>query len=242
MLSALSRTAARALSPQARWDDWSSSQEPYDAEILYLDLELCDVLRPLPEIAWSKIAHLCSRTVSPAYRKLRDTFQDDMDRLAGIMAELELSSVEAAEHAARFEDAPFCHGRTSYLERPPSKRRRSSAATDDNAPLVIPGFDPSIPTIVITPCPSQPREAACLVPFQDAQFGNRLTVPTHPALNSAFPPQMAMPVPLVEHWRYEDGHWAALLPHPEEQVKRGMFSRPLPSRRRKVCVGRRHRA
>ncbi|KAK7465260.1 hypothetical protein VKT23_005239 [Stygiomarasmius scandens] len=31
--------------------------------------------------------------------------------------------------------------------------------------------------------------------------------------------------PLVETWRWKDGHWQAVLPGIEEQVKRGMFSR-----------------
>ena len=98
-------------------------------------------------------------------------------------------------------------------------------------PLVITNPDPSIPTIVVTPCPSLPRELACLVPYQDAAFGNRLTVPTHPALNDAHPPLVAKPFPLVERWRYEGGHWRAQLPPVQEQMSKGMFSRPLSTRR-----------
>ena len=39
------------------------------------------------------------------------------------------------------------------------------------------------------------------------------------------------PFPLVERWRYEDGHWRAQLPPVQEQMSRGMFSRPLSTRR-----------
>ena len=87
--------------------------------------------------------------------------------------------------------------------------------------------DPSIPTVVVTPCPSRPREVACLVPYQDSAVGNRLFVPTHPALNDAHPP-------LVEHWRYEDGHWRAQLLPVQEQMSEGMFSRPLSTRRQRA--------
>ena len=101
--------------------------------------------------------------------------------------------------------------------------------------LVISSSDPSIPTIVITPCPSQPRDPSCLVPYQDVSFGNRLAVPTYPVVNDSFPPMLPKPAPFVDRWRFKDGHWWAVLPAPEEQSTRGMFSRPM-SRRRRVCV------
>ncbi len=109
---------------------------------------------------------------------------------------------------------------------------------------MITNDDPSIPTIVVTPCASLPRASACLIPYQDAAFGNRLPVPTHPALNDVFPPLVAKPFPLVERWRYEDGHWYAQLPPVQEQMSKGMFSRPLSTRRQRapdaarVCAAR----
>ena len=90
----------------------------------------------------------------------------------------------------------------------------------------------------MTPCPSLPRSEACLVPYQDAAFGNRLPVPTHPALNDVFPPLVAKPFPLVERWRYEDGHWRAQLPPVHEQMRKGMFSRPLSTRRQRALLER----
>lgn len=88
-----------------------------------------------------------------------------------------------------------------------------------------------LPIIMITPCPSEPHDTSCLVPYQDAAFGLRLTVPAHPVLNEVFPPLVTKPFPLVENWRYENGHWRALLPSLEEQVTKGMFSRPIATRR-----------
>ena len=109
--------------------------------------------------------------------------------------------------------------------------RFSSQVTDE--PFTIRSCNPEIPTIVITPCPTQERDRSCWVPYRDASFGNRLSVPMHPAVNNVFPPLVAKPAPFVEHWRFIDGHWRALLPSLEEQMQKGMFSRPALSRRRK---------
>ena len=80
------------------------------------------------------------------------------------------------------------------------------------------------------------------MPYQDAAFGNRLPVPTHPALNDVFPPLVAKPFPLVERWRYEDGHWRAQLPPVQEQMSKGMFSRPLSTRRQRALDASRTRS
>lgn len=100
----------------------------------------------------------------------------------------------------------------------------------------------AIPQIVITPCPTEPRDPSCLVPFQDSLFNTRLTVPNHPTVNSVFPPLLPdvpvsqRPLRAVEMWRYERGHWLAVLPSVEEQARRGLFSRGL---RTKGCAARR---
>ena len=98
--------------------------------------------------------------------------------------------------------------------------------------LVIPSSDPSIPTIIVTPCPTLPRDRSCLVPYQDVSFGNRLAVPNYPVVNAAFPPQLPKSLPFVDNWCFKDGHWWAVLPPLEEQMKRNMFSRPVSRRRR----------
>ena len=99
-------------------------------------------------------------------------------------------------------------------------------------PLTIRNDDPSIPTIVMTPCDIQPRESSCWVPFQDACFGNRLVVPAHPVVNDVYPPLLARPLPLSRNWEYAGGHWHVVLPPVDEQVRRGLFSRALGARRR----------
>jgi hypothetical protein len=103
---------------------------------------------------------------------------------------------------------------------------------EPEGPLVIWNKDPSVPTIVITPCDAQPRESSCWVPFQDACFGNRLVVPAHPVVNEVYPPLLARPLPLARSWEYTGGHWRAVLPTVDEQVRRGLFSRTLTARRR----------
>ena len=94
-------------------------------------------------------------------------------------------------------------------------------------PPMITNPDLSIPTVVVTPCPSRPHEVACLIPYQDAAFGNRLLVPTHLMLNDAHPPLVARLFLLVDGWQYEDGHRRVQLPPVQEQMSKGMFSRPL---------------
>jgi hypothetical protein len=99
---------------------------------------------------------------------------------------------------------------------------------------VITNKYPSIPTIIITPCPTLPRDRSCLVPYQDVSFGNRLAVPMHPVVNDVFPPLLPKSAPHIERWRFKDGHWWAVLPSLEEQTKRGLFSRPI-TRRKRIC-------
>lgn len=98
-----------------------------------------------------------------------------------------------------------------------------------------------IPRIIITPAPPQQcREMSSCVPVQDTSFGARLTVPSHSALNTSHPP-MAAPfyphAPLhvtVRNWTYRFGHWCAVAPALDEQERRGIFSRPISARRRKM--------
>lgn len=97
----------------------------------------------------------------------------------------------------------------------------------------------SIPRIIITPAPPQHfREMSSCVPVQDTSFGSRLTVPSHSALNASHPPLVAPCYPhalihvSVRAWTYKYGHWCAVAPGIEEQERRGIFSRPMSSRRR----------
>ncbi|EMD32520.1 hypothetical protein CERSUDRAFT_118562 [Gelatoporia subvermispora B] len=236
MISRIARSAGRALRAPLDAEDYASTRE----ELLLVDVDgLRELVRPLPDIAWAKVAQACVRTVSPVYRAISNTLHDDVEEVARLLADLETPSLaapseevanKAGQSSVLPSETPSLTVATPPLDRPPRKRRRSSAAT----PIVITTSDPSLPTIIITLCPSQPRDRACLVPYQDASFGNRLAVPAHPVLNAVFPPLVAAPCPLVEQWRYERGHWRALLPDPEEQFAKGMFSRPFLGRRQKA--------
>jgi hypothetical protein len=89
-----------------------------------------------------------------------------------------------------------------------------------------------IPEIVVSPPPDIGGEVSCWVPCQDAAFGARLVVPEHPTVNDVHPP--LVPPTRKNHWastwperrwKWQAGHWRIVLPSPEEQMRRGMFSR-----------------
>ncbi|KAI0830786.1 hypothetical protein BC628DRAFT_1408188 [Trametes gibbosa] len=248
MLARLSQAAARTLLSTVEFGEQCSATGE-ERELLSLNVEdVHGLVRPLPHLAWGSVSDICSRTLTPVYNALSNALHDDVEQLAQLFADLEASHeregyFEPAErdvvparlwHGSHADGLPSPHPASTL---PPRARRRSSVKRSDG-PLVITNEDPSIPTIVVTPCPSLPREPACLIPYQDAAFGNRLFVPTHPALNDVFPPLVAKPFPLVERWRYEDGHWCAQLPPVQEQMSKGMFSRPLSTRRQRACTAR----
>ncbi|KAI0673607.1 hypothetical protein C8Q78DRAFT_637939 [Trametes maxima] len=255
MLARLSRAASRTLLSSIELGERCSSMES-DGETLSLNVEeVYQLVRPLPHLAWSRVSDICLRTLTPVYNAITTTLHDDVEGLVQLFADLE--TAHERERAAYFEPAerdvlptrlPHCDiPDASSLSQPasalPPRRRRASPdrVSESDEALVIINDDPSIPTIVVTPCPSRPRESACLIPYQDAAFGNRLFVPTHPALNDAFPPLVAKPFPLVERWRYADGHWYAQLPPLQEQMSKGMFSRPLSTRRQRALDAARAR-
>ena len=96
---------------------------------------------------------------------------------------------------------------------------------------------------MITPCEGEgegegeragEERTCCWVPVQDACFGKRLVVPAHAAVNEVFPPQLGMGRAgvLARQWEYADGHWRAVLPSVDEQMRRGLHSRAVSHRRR----------
>lgn len=193
---------------------------------------------------------LCGQTIEPVYRGLKHVVEEDLDTVARLLSELDPFGQELEQTNENLEVAPQPQLSSSpspriYLaeesastrpeislpERPRRKRRRSSALVE---PLVIKPTHPSAPTIIVSPCLSQARETSSWVPYQDAAFGARLTVPTYAPSNSAFPPLVA-PSNLDNHaddWMYADGHWCAVLPTHDEQCRRGLYSRSMVSRRR----------
>ncbi|CDO73149.1 hypothetical protein BN946_scf185007.g204 [Trametes cinnabarina] len=213
MLTRLSQAVSRKLISTIDLDEQCSASG-HDRELVNLNVEeLCQLVRPLPHLAWSTFSDVCTRTLTPVYSAISNALRDDVEQLAQLFVDLEAS-----------------HERQAYYEVEVMLIERQ----DVDDPIVIHHHDPSLPTIIITPCPSAPRESACLVPYQDAAFGNKLPIPTHPALNDVYPPLVAKPFPLVENWRYEDGHWHAQLPPVQEQMSKGMFSRPLSTRRQRA--------
>ncbi|KAI0785306.1 hypothetical protein BC629DRAFT_1288600, partial [Irpex lacteus] len=189
---------------------------------------------------WSGVADACSRAATPVYHAVKRTFTDDLDQLVHLLADLEPMSlddyqseestaVEESVHHAHSNAPTASSARIPYC--PPTFRKRRKSDPLDGV-LFIPSSDPSIPSIVVTPCPDMPHDRSCLVPYQDASFGNRLTVPMHPVVNGVHPPLQPGPIPYVDHWHFKDGHWWAVLPTLDEQMKRNMFSRPIPRRRR----------
>lgn len=194
---------------------------------------------------------LCAQTIEPVYHGLKNVVEEDLDTVARLLSELdplgeELQQtneiLEALSHSqlslpaiARVhatEDCALPCPDVSLPERPRRKRRRSSSLVE---PLVIKPTHPSAPTIIVSPCPFQPRETSSWVPYQDAAFGTRLTVPTYAPSNGAFPPLVVGPLNLNDHvddWKYVNGHWCAVLPTQDEQCRRGLYSRSVVSRRR----------
>ncbi|TBU50033.1 hypothetical protein BD309DRAFT_946255 [Dichomitus squalens] len=247
MLSRLSQAASRTLTSTIEVGV-RCSQADNDREVLNLNVEeLYQLVSPIPQLAWNRVSDICTRTVVPVYKIFSSTLQDDVEHLAQLFVDMEVALASERE-TAYFEPAERdvlptslkrCQSTVDLTALPsmpsprPRGRRRICARVHD-IPLVTTNDDPAIPTIVITPCPSLPRQDTCLIPYQDAAFGNRLPVPTHPALNDVFPPLLAKPFPLVERWRYEDGHWYAQLPPVQEQMSKGMFSRPLSTRRQRA--------
>ncbi|KAG2149525.1 hypothetical protein BD769DRAFT_1343996 [Suillus cothurnatus] len=170
---------------------------------------------------------LCGQTIEPVYRGLKNVVEEDLDTVARLLSELD----PLGEELEQVQDNALACPEISLPERPRRKRRRSSALVE---PLVIKPTHPSAPTIIVSPCPSQARETSSWVPYQDAAFGARLTVPTYTPSNSAFPPLVA-PSNLDNHaddWKYVNGHWCAVLPTQDEQCRRGLYSKSIVSRRR----------
>lgn len=56
-------------------------------------------MKPLPQLAWSSVADVCSRTLTPVYHALSATLHDDVEQLAQLFADLEASH----EREAYFE-------------------------------------------------------------------------------------------------------------------------------------------
>jgi len=249
MLARLSMATARLLDVHFEPSDMSTLED----ETLVVDIStLRTLVFPLPDFAWRQMAGMCGRTITPMYKTIHTMLSEDMEHVVQVLSELEppsgnnfddnkncdrsmalLQLPSPSNAISRHPDADARLGDLSPQERPHRKRRRSSNLIPDH-PLIIRSTHPSIPTIIITPCLPQPREISCRVPYQDSAFRNKLTIPTHPVFNHVFPPTVlpTYVLPVLEKWRWLDGHWQAILPDFDEQTKKGMFSRALTVKKR----------
>ncbi|KAJ7103102.1 hypothetical protein B0H15DRAFT_810959 [Mycena belliarum] len=193
MLARLSAAASQIeLSDMSR-----NSDEPF-----FLDMDTFRLVLPVPDISWGRVAQICERAVNPMYTGLYSILEQDMEHVAQVLAALESDSEPTENHLVP------CNV-------PADSSSESSRADSTPELLIIPSSHPSIPTIVITPCPRQPREASYHVPYQDSAFRNQLTVPCLPSFNQSFPPMTPPPRRVsmrgIKHWMWKNGHWQAAL-------------------------------
>ncbi|KAF9263745.1 hypothetical protein L218DRAFT_944215 [Marasmius fiardii PR-910] len=224
-----------------------------DGDELVIDLDFLQLVRPIQD--FSRLLNGCGKLLAPVWNNIQDTLSYDVERMALFLLEegsYDADEVESDSTDAAEEDPPelgtFLTNGTQkspflYGERPPRIQRSSSYLTQ---PKTISNPDPSIPTITITPCPDDldldletlSSSSECHVPIQDSGFNSRLVVPDHyPTYNRVFPPMslLACRNPELElttcsssssfKWRWCEGHWKAVLPELDEQVRRGLFSR-----------------
>ncbi|KAJ7665306.1 hypothetical protein DFH06DRAFT_1186971, partial [Mycena polygramma] len=183
-----------------------SSELSLGDERFFLDLETFRLVVPVPDITWGAVAQMCEHAINPMYKGLYSILEKDMENVAQILAALELDS-EQIEHSPS-----MLSGDLSIQDAIPVPCTEALSAD----PLIIRNHMPSVPTIVITPCPPQSRDIAsfCQVPYQDNAFRNQLTVPSLPSFNLAFPPMVPLrrlPARAIKHWIWKDGHWQAVL-------------------------------
>ncbi|KAJ7922863.1 hypothetical protein B0H13DRAFT_2317095 [Mycena leptocephala] len=182
------------------------SEMPLGDECFSFDMENFRLVVPVPDITWGRVAQMCERAMNPMYpmyKGLYSVLEKDMEHVAHILAALEPDS-------ELIQTPPMLSGKMADDD-------VSNAGTSNGAlwpdPLIIRSPNRSIPTIVITPCPHQPRETSCQVPYQDSAFHNQLTVPSLPSFNQSFPPMM--PPRRVSargiNWVWKNGHWQAAL-------------------------------
>jgi len=212
-----------------------------DKDVLVIDLDAFrSLVFPFPNNAWQQVTD-CNATITPMCRTLQNMVRNDLKNVVRVLSDLEPTwdseTLEEADDddscpmnigSGRAEPGPYLRGG------PPSHRIRRHSLSTDGTPPRVPCVDLSVPTIIVTPCSPQEPETSCHVPLQNCAFGNRLTVPRHPAFNQTFPPlTVSTPSTLSsgKKWRWQNGHWHAALPSLEEQAAKGLFSRALDIRR-----------
>jgi len=197
---------------------------------------------PSPAFPWRCVADVYGQTISPIYQKIQSILNEDLEYVAELSSELEQFDQEEVVRNTASDVTPVDRYPTDInpgscrhdSPSPPRRRKRRRSLSPLDHTVIIPSPHSSVPTILITPCPTLPRYISS-VPLQDASYGNKLTVPGHSHFNSFFPPlnPTSRPVhtPFVTRWKWEKGHWKAVVPDLETQMWKGWFSRPLSARR-----------
>ncbi|PPR06138.1 hypothetical protein CVT26_005360 [Gymnopilus dilepis] len=244
MLTRLTIGATRLKNTEAGQSACSTDHED-EEHSLVVELDALRFLFAFPESTWHQVATAYSRAL-PLCASVQRVLTNDIDNVTNLLLNLELQNertetLEDVLPLGLLDDEPspaprncdptdnscFCS-----RERLPRKRRRASQS--NLSPLIIPSTHPSTPSIVITLSPPQRREMSGLVPYQDYAFGRSLTVPCHHLYNKVHPP-MVRDSRIPSHrsaWKWEDGHWTAVLPSVLEQAERGLFSRPILPRKK----------
>ncbi|KAJ7733562.1 hypothetical protein DFH07DRAFT_722034, partial [Mycena maculata] len=172
-----------------------------------LDMDLFRVVLPVPDITWGRVAQICERAMNPMYKGLYSILEQDMEHVAQVLAALERDHAPVSTFIERPISMPPGHV--------PDDDPRSTPSTNPESPdpFIMRSPHPSVPIIVITPCPHQPRETSCQIPYQDSAFRNQLTVPSQLSFNQSFPPML--PPRRVStrgmSWIWKNGHWQAAL-------------------------------
>jgi len=243
MLARLTTAPARLL------DLHIESNGPVSDEQSSLEVDLSALRVHLPQntdVVWQCIAGACGRAITPMCKKLGNMLNDDLENVAQVLLDLEQRHGDALEdnlpntglldvnttNSVRSTVQPQLETWRSF----PNERKlqRSSNATEYI--ITIPSRHLSAPTIMISLCPPQAKETSCHIPYQDRAFGTQLTVPSHPVFNKIHPPMLlelsSLPPLKFDSWKWENGHWVAVLPTPMEQTRKGVFSKAMVDRRR----------
>ncbi|KAF9556428.1 hypothetical protein CPC08DRAFT_765273 [Agrocybe pediades] len=232
------------------------SEDPENS--LVLDLHVLRYFLPwIPDNTLYRVADACGRSILPVCSNVQQTLSDDFDNVAQLMAGLEdsecskpdTSKISVSSQPLTTNVEATCKGKETDFIQPPRKcrprrcRRRSSNADlvelhrqKASTQLLFSSSNTSLPSIIVTPAPPQFREISCHVPYQDAAFGNLLTVPCHPAFNGFHPPMVPVEekLPYLSRWKWEDGHWKAVVPTLAEQARNGLYSRSKATSRQKA--------
>ncbi|THH10157.1 hypothetical protein EW145_g1515 [Phellinidium pouzarii] len=197
MFAKLSNTYSRLT--DLRWNVVSESRDeviPMSSQdnLLPPDVQVLSQLSlAVPGIAMEAMAGVCGKVFSPLCHYAHASLSADVENIVLSLHEADSSFVYRDTYPNDEVDdiyaIPFPLGRIREATEMSSRCPPKTCSDRDEYIASLLQFS-TIPSIVITPAPSQSRGMSC-VPVQDTYFGARLTVPSYSALNAAHPPMMA---------------------------------------------------